>query len=64
MAQIYRFFIFLKLCKNKGHDKNIQSINKKISTDRETLSTLELVNRSVLVGKVGFRSNAISRVKK
>ena len=38
--------------------------NKKISTKRETLSTLELVNRSVLVGKVGIRSNAIIRVKK
>ena len=38
--------------------------NKKISTERESLSTLELVNRSVLVGKVGFRSNAIIRVKK
>ena len=40
------------------------TFNKKISTDRETLSTLELVNRSVLVGKVGFRSNALVRVKK
>ena len=40
------------------------TFNKKILTDRETLSTLELVNRSVLVGKVGFRSNAIIRVKK
>ena len=38
--------------------------NKKISTERESLSTLELVNRSVLVGKVGFRSNVIIRVKK